>query len=29
MMGGEEKVGFRFELAESPTGEEIPPSGFP
>ena len=29
MMGGEDKVGFRFELTESPTGEEIPPSGFP
>lgn len=26
MMGGEEKVGFRFELAESPTGQALPPS---
>ena len=26
MMGGEEKVGFRFELVESRTGRETPPS---
>ncbi len=26
MLGGEEKVGFRFELAESPTGQALPPS---
>ena len=29
MTGGEEKVGFRFELSESPTGEEIAPSELP
>ena len=29
MTGGEEKVGFRFELSESPTGEEISPSELP
>jgi len=29
MIGGEEKVGFRFELSESPTGEEIPPLEIP
>jgi len=26
MIGGHEKVGFRFELAESPTGRDISPS---
>jgi len=26
MIGGEDKVGFRFELAESVTGGDIPPS---
>lgn len=26
MMGGEDKVGFRFELAESPTGQAVPQS---
>lgn len=29
MMGGEEKVGFRFELAENVTEGEIPPSEIP
>ncbi len=29
MIGGEEKVGFRFELSESPTGGEMPPSEIP
>lgn len=29
MLGGEEKVGFRFELSESPTGGEISSSELP